>query len=261
MVRLSTMGDPELSGEVGLDGEGATDLPYCGRVLLARLEPGEAERTVAACLVSSGAYTEAPSISVTVTVSGAVRVRIGREQTARDVPFGRGLTVVGALGDVLVEGHPPALVRLERAGRAYVVDLEAIATGKRHDEPLEPNDVLTVKEELPMRPLPVERVAAHLPLGRPRPIPPGATCGAVLLEEAELRASGKGDRHHEVLAAKEAIAARCSDDTVTASLRSACMDARRRQAEWLAGGRSPGHPTVRALAAALRVCPPPDAAR
>ena len=256
-MQLVAATDPELSGDVELDGEGATDLPYCGHVVLAGLELTEAGRTIAACLVSSGAYTEAPSLSITLVFSGVVHVRVGPEQTERDVSFQTGLTLVGALREVFLEGHAPSLIGLEREGKGYVIDMAAILDGRRKDEPLLPNDTLSVKEELPMRPSPAQRAIARTRLGTFTPVPPDATCGDVVLEDAELRSSGKGARHHEVLAVDEAIAARCAgdEDRAAASLVDACRDARRREAELLASG-SPLHPKVRALRASLLICPP-----
>ena len=108
----------------------------------------------------------------------------------------------------------------------------------------------------PPRAIPARPVRAPIAVARaPTHVAPNATCGELVLRNAELAAEGKGERHPDVVATRDAIAQRCSGDGAGASLLDACRAGRLRELDMLTS-RGLNHPAVRALHEALRVCPP-----
>lgn len=255
-VRVAVVGDGELAAVV-LDRSGAVRLPFCGRVVLAGLDPAGAEARVGACLTDAHVYTAPPAAFVMVEHrAAAVTVLVGPGRRARRVEFEPGLTLVPALLEAVSAGSPVSLVQLIRHGVRYTVDVEAIATGERTDEPLAPGDRLVIDQDLPLRPAPTRTSTAARPFAADAAsIAASESCDELTVDEFGLRAAHKGERHPRVVAVRAALAKRCSNAT-GATLEAACLHARETRAQLLARGYGPAHPDVRAIDAKLALCPP-----
>jgi hypothetical protein len=246
--------DNELAGTIVLDEAGAAVLPYCGRVVFAYRDDDVIRSTLARCLIEAGAYTTPPLIRIDRAPAASARVIVGPRQTPRDVAIGESrVGIVAALSQVVIGPPASPLVQLRRRGAAYVMDVGAIVHGLRPDTILEPDDVIVIEEDVSLRPATPRNPGAYL--GKPDTPSPTATCGDLVLEHAVRDGSDKGPAHHEVVAFREALVARCSaDPDPGASLVDACRRVKIQRTE-LTVRYAERHPTMVRLAAELRSCP------
>jgi hypothetical protein len=257
-VSVRITDDPWLSARLAVDPDGLVTMPGCGPLAVAGLDPDRIEDKIAACLVSSGAYEERPEVQVTaVDRAGEVALVVGPKRARRSLAFDPGLTLVRALATGLA-GPAPRHVVLVRKSISYEIHVEAILEGSEIDEPLERGDEVLIAAEIAIR--------RGAPLDMRSPTPePGADgssgsdprrgeCGELLLDEVALGMLGTGPRHPRVVRVSDAIVDRCSKETVTSSLRDACLRARQERSA-AAQSYGPAHPDTRALDAQLGVCP------
>ena len=246
--------DPYLSGTLLLGLDGVANMPGCGPVHLAGLDLDEIERTIADCLVHSGAYDARPNVAVSaVDRSGTVVLLVGADPvTRRPVSFEPGMTLIHAIAAGMAES--PDRVVLRRRGQSFPIDVRAMLEGREADEPLERGDEIVVEAQLPVWSESDDSRSIGPP---PTPADAGlekAPCGDLLLDMAQLGASGMGAQHPRILRVAEAIEARCSDGAQTPSPID-CVALRAKQAELIASGKGEKHPSRIALDRLVKGCP------
>jgi polysaccharide biosynthesis/export protein VpsN len=138
-----------VSGTYTIDGSGAVNLPYVGRVKIAGLTPGAAQFTIESALKTAEIYTH-PTIIITME-SQSRYVNVGGEvKEPKRVPFTDDLTVlasINAAGGFSIYADQRK-VRLLRGNEVMVIDVKKIRVNPSLDLPVQPGDRIEVPQSL-----------------------------------------------------------------------------------------------------------------
>lgn len=134
-----------VNGVYTLDGEGAVNLPYVGRIRVSGLAPGSAQITIESVYKSRGIYTN-PNIVITMQAQSRFVNVGGQVKTPQRVPFTPDLTVLAAINGA--GGFSPYAderkVRLLRGTGATVIDVKKIRQNPSLDVQVQPGDQIEV---------------------------------------------------------------------------------------------------------------------
>jgi polysaccharide export outer membrane protein len=139
-VRVVVFGEPELSGEVQLDGAGSVTLPLTGPVALAGLTAPQAEARLTAALHPD--YLRAPQVRVEVVDHRPLYV-LGEVVRPGAYPYSAGLSVLEAValaGGFTYRAREGRMTVLRRDARG-THELDAVPT-----TPLLPGDTLRIHQ-------------------------------------------------------------------------------------------------------------------
>ena len=138
-VKVTVLGEEELSGEFEVDGGGTLSLKAIGRIPVAGRTAAEIEQTIAGMYRSSG-FLRNPRVSIEVTNTRPFFI-LGEVQKPGSYPFVNGLTVAQAVA--IANGYTyrasTSRIRVKRQGTTE----EVAAT---EDTPVMPGDIVRVPE-------------------------------------------------------------------------------------------------------------------
>lgn len=134
-----------VSGHYSIDGEGAINLPYIGRVKIAGLTSGVAQSTIESVYRKENIYTQ-PNVVFTMQPQARF-VNVGGEvKTPQRVPFTADLTLLSSIN--AAGGFTPFAdqrkVRLLRGSEVQIIDIKKVRAEPSLDLQLEPGDRIEV---------------------------------------------------------------------------------------------------------------------
>ena len=138
-----------VSGLYSIDGEGAINLPFIGRLKIAGLTSGLAQSTIEGVYRNQNIYTQ-PNVVITMQAQARF-VNVGGEVKApQRVPFTADLTVLGSIN--AAGGFSPFAdqrkVRLLRGNEVRVIDVKKLRAEPSLDLQLEPGDRIEVPQSI-----------------------------------------------------------------------------------------------------------------
>ena len=142
---VPTIDISSVSGIYTIDGTGAVNLPYVGRLKIAGLTPGAAQFTIESAFKSAEIYAH-PNIVITMEPQSRF-VNVGGEvKEPRRVPFTDDLTVLGSINaaggfSIFADQRK---VRLLRGNEVMIVDVKKIRVNPSLDLPVQPGDRIEV---------------------------------------------------------------------------------------------------------------------
>jgi polysaccharide export outer membrane protein len=139
-TRIIVYGQPTLTGEYVLDGNGVLAFPLIGNVPANGMTPSELQRTIAGKLDPD--YLRNPSVSVEVSTRRPFYV-VGEVQKPGSYPFVTDLTVLTAIATAGGQTYRANM------GNFYVkrtVDGKTVRVAAKQDTRLQPGDTVEVRE-------------------------------------------------------------------------------------------------------------------
>ena len=140
LTRIIVLGQPSLTGEFMLDGDGNLSFPLIGNVQASGMTPTQLQRTIAAKLDPD--YLRNPSVSVEVTTRRPFYV-VGEVQKPGSYPFVTDMTVLNA---VATAGGQTSRANM---GHFYIkrqVDGHVVRVYASQESRLQPGDTIVVEE-------------------------------------------------------------------------------------------------------------------
>ena len=138
-VKVTVLGEEDLSGEFEVDGSGSLSLKAIGRVPVAGRSAAEVEQTITGLYRSSG-FLRNPRVSIEISNTRPFFI-LGEVQKPGSYPFVNGLTVAQAVA--IANGYTyrasTSRIKLKRQGST-----EEIAATE--DTPVMPGDIVRVPE-------------------------------------------------------------------------------------------------------------------
>jgi protein involved in polysaccharide export with SLBB domain len=138
-----------VSGIYTIDGGGAVNLPYVGRIKIAGLSPGGAEVRIESAFKASEIYTD-PNIVITMQPQSRF-VNVGGEvKEPKRVPYTDDLTVLGAISaaggfSIFADQRK---VRLLRGDNVVIIDVKKARVNPSLDTQVQPGDRIEVPQSL-----------------------------------------------------------------------------------------------------------------
>ncbi len=147
-VRITTFGEPGMTGEFRVDDSGKVALPLAGGAQAAGLTPAELSAEVTRLLQTSGLYRD-PKISVEVTQYRPIFV-LGEVAKPGQYPYQPGMNVLTAVAVAGGFTYRAVTDRFSvvRAGAETAPVTTAVEGRALRDTVLLPSDVLTVHERI-----------------------------------------------------------------------------------------------------------------
>jgi len=153
LFEVRVFGEPEMSSEYRVSSDGSIDFPFCGRIVVSGLRPGQIQELITDKLKAG--YLIDPQVSVLVREWNSRKISIlGQVKKPGPVDYFPRMTVVDAIaaagGFTPIASKNNVTLRREVDGDIHrsVVKVDDISGGRSANIVLAPGDVIVVDERL-----------------------------------------------------------------------------------------------------------------